>query len=84
MGSAAADHAKKFIDLTNNCSRTPLHWAAACGRSANCEFLVANGADLTLRDSDGMTPRELAAFQYHSECAERLDELAEEMFGSTE
>jgi hypothetical protein len=41
-------------------SRTPLHWAAFCGRVRNVELLLQHGADCRARDRTGATPEDLA------------------------
>ena len=44
---------------------TPLHVAADVGGSDTVRYLLASGADLTLRDCDGRTPLDLAARRGH-------------------
>ncbi len=52
--------------------RTPLHWAAASGRTSIAERLLARGADLSLTDKRGMTPADLAEAGGFVELGERL------------
>ncbi|KAK8137557.1 hypothetical protein PG984_003050 [Apiospora sp. TS-2023a] len=40
--------------------RSALHIAACCGRRRICEYLIAQGADISLPDRDGYTPLDLA------------------------
>ncbi len=40
--------------------RTPLHYAAVCGRVDICALLLDRGADATQRDSTGRTPLDYA------------------------
>ena len=66
-------HAPELIssrDLLHR--RTPLHWAAASGRTSITEQLLARGADPSLTDKRGKTPADLARGAGHSELAERL------------
>ena len=52
--------------------RTPLHWAAASGRTSVAEQLLARGADPSLKDKRGMIPADLAAAVGFDQLAERL------------
>ena len=52
--------------------RTPLHWAAAGGRSSIAEMLLDRGADRKLQDKRGMTPADLAEAGGFPELAKRL------------
>ena len=36
-------------------NRTPLHWAVMCGHSTAVSVLTAEGANVTLPDSEGYT-----------------------------
>ena len=40
--------------------RTPLHWASNNGHVAIVSLLVAKGANVTVVDNSGKTPRDLA------------------------
>ena len=52
--------------------RTPLHWAAASGRTSVAEQLLARGADPSLKDKRGMIPADLAAAGGFADLAARL------------
>ena len=52
--------------------RTPLHWAAASGRTSIAEMLLARGSDPALQDKRGMTPGDLARAGGFGEVARRL------------
>ena len=52
--------------------RTPLHWAAANGRRAIAERLLARGADPSATDKRGKTPADLAGAAGFPELADRL------------
>ena len=47
----------KLVNLRNFQGWTPLAKAAYNGNTNLIEFLLANGADLNIRNSDGETPR---------------------------
>ena len=57
-------------------SRTPLHFAAKEGHTACIRLLLAFGADLNARDSDGYTPLHCIS-QIHNPCAGRLEAIRE-------
>jgi cytohesin len=44
------------INARDKQQQTPLHWAAQVGNRDAAELLVHNGADRTIRDSDGKAP----------------------------
>lgn len=44
---------------------TPLHWSAKNGMEEVTELLIKGGADLNIRDRDGMTPLYLSAREGH-------------------
>jgi ankyrin repeat protein len=52
--------------------RTPLHWAAANDRVDTAAFLLANGADARVTDSDGNTPGAEAKAAGHARMVEFL------------
>jgi ankyrin repeat protein len=49
-----------------------LHWAAHDGRAENVKLLLANGADVHIRDDDGKIPGDIAAEREHAEIAALL------------
>ena len=49
--------------------RTPLHLAAAHGRSEAVDLLCRHGASVDVRDSDAYTPLDLAGHYGHREAA---------------
>ena len=51
---------------------TPLHLAACAGRTNVIEFLLNKGADATLEDNHGRTPRQCAEFYQHQDAARLL------------
>jgi ankyrin repeat protein len=53
---------------------TPLHIAAAEGRTEICGLLLDRGADVNAEDEDGNTPLYLAAKDGHTETAALLRE----------
>ena len=53
------------INIKDNQGMTPLHWAAKNGYAVMTEFLVQNGADLTLVDKDRNTARMTARLEGH-------------------
>ena len=55
------------LDL-QDCGGTALWWAAYGNQPAVVRFLVGRGADQTIR-GDGRTPREVAVYHGHTECA---------------
>jgi len=50
-----------FINQQNNNKRTPLHDAAMLNRHKSIRWLLKNGADVSLKDDDGLRP-----YEYHS------------------
>ena len=56
----------------NRCGRTALAWAAHHGHIHVVNLLLERGADRTIDDKDGNTPRHLAAYDCNAECYERL------------
>ncbi|KAG5871199.1 hypothetical protein JTB14_025099 [Gonioctena quinquepunctata] len=55
-------------------SKAPLHLAAEHGHSKNLSMLLQHGANLLLRDSNGMTASDLADKCGHSKCVLILKE----------
>ncbi|CAE7617381.1 warA [Symbiodinium natans] len=55
------------VSATDMRGRTPVHYAAASGDWDNVQWLVAQGADIQAKDSDGLSPLEvgLANGHYH-------------------
>lgn len=56
------------MELTNNkhCfqdsdGQTALHYASSCGHLDCITFLLANGAQVDLKDTEGNTPEDVAA-----------------------
>lgn len=48
------------MNSTNTSDATPLHTAAANGQAMSVEWLLAHGADATLKNDDGQTATALA------------------------
>jgi ankyrin repeat protein len=46
----------KNMNQRDKDGRTPLHWAARCGREAHVERLIERGADVGAPDGKGVTP----------------------------
>ncbi|XP_063218267.1 leucine-rich repeat serine/threonine-protein kinase 1 isoform X2 [Bacillus rossius redtenbacheri] len=57
--------------------RTVLHVSAEHGYVGNVRLLVARGADLTARDSSGLTPLDVADKGEHAECMQVLKQAAD-------
>ena len=51
---------------------TPLHWAAVGGHKDVVELLLAHGAEVNARYSDGYTPLHYAAANGHKDVVELL------------
>lgn len=65
---------KKDIDLPDDHSWTPLHYAAVGGHSEAVEMLLKHSADVHVVNMDGETPLFLAAKKGHKEtCKVLLD-----------
>nr|KAF6450116.1 espin like [Molossus molossus] len=54
---------------------TPLHDAAESGQLECCRTLVSHHVDPSLRDEDGYTAADLAAYHGHQDCAQYLREV---------
>ena len=57
-GDMLASH-KADINVKNKLGQTPLHVAYKHGRSENVIWLIANGADTSVKDNDGNVPEGL-------------------------
>ena len=66
---------KRRILESDSTNRTAMHFAAAAGRKAVIEILVANGAAIDLADGSGSTPFLLAASNGHVRVIECLLDL---------
>ena len=66
------DYASWRLFLFRNLG-TPLHLAACAGRMDVVEFLLNKGADTTLEDNYGRTPRQCAEFYQHWDVVKILD-----------
>ncbi len=71
--------AKKILDqypvLVNNTKKdgkTPLHYAAACGKEEMVEYLISRGAVIDATDSFGLTPLMQAVYNNWIDCAKVL------------
>ncbi|CAK8692828.1 unnamed protein product [Clavelina lepadiformis] len=69
-------HANFFHSERGN---TPLHVAAKAGQAYQIELLVTYGADPAARDTNRLTPEDLARAEGHNEIADRLIELQYEL-----
>jgi len=58
-------HAERKIDHKDNADRTALMYAAANGHVRAMQFLLAQGADSTLKDVNGLTALELVPNKKH-------------------
>jgi len=58
---------------------TALHFAAQSGRTAICELLIEHGADRTMSSYEGKLPYEIADYQGHFECREKLKHVPTEV-----
>lgn len=60
--------------VTNNIFvQTPLHLSAEHGHCRNIEILIDSGADLLVKDANGLTPLELARHTGHNDCENMLE-----------
>jgi ankyrin len=57
------------LDERNNEGWTALHFAVNHGRPANVRALLVAGADPTIMDNQGRTPREIEGVRYQNQCA---------------
>jgi ankyrin repeat protein len=60
------------VNATDNCLRTPLHWAAICPHKEMAELLLANGAKVNATDSWHHTPLHWAAQYGNKDLVELL------------
>jgi hypothetical protein len=58
---------------------TALHFAAQSGRTEICEMLIEYGADRTMPNYEGLLPYEIADYQGHFECREKLKHVPPEV-----
>lgn len=64
----------RLVNYQEDDRRTPLHFAAAHGQDDAVKYLLENGADPSLADEDGLTPR-TTAFQWgHAGTAKVIEE----------
>ena len=62
----------KDVNATNKDGKTPLHLAAMAGEREMLEFLIANGANLDMKDYGGSTALDYAQCHQHSGIARLL------------
>ncbi len=74
--SALLEAGAKINMVDDNEHFSALMWAAAEGQAENVEFLLANGADLTLKDVDGDTAESFAAKAGHAAVVKILRDAA--------
>lgn len=64
------DDPKSFQGLMNGANElrnTPLHWAVINNQIAFAKFLIENGCDTNLKNSDAQTPLDMAVGNDHEE-----------------
>jgi ankyrin repeat protein len=49
------------VDLKDGDGQTALHYAASCGHADVVKFLLDNGADPNVADTEGMLPIDVAS-----------------------
>lgn len=60
------------LDLADNTSRAPLHWAVINGHADAVQHLIDAGADVNIKDVEGWTPLHFSASKNDTDCARRL------------
>ncbi|MEX0940883.1 MAG: ankyrin repeat domain-containing protein [Candidatus Babeliales bacterium] len=65
-------------NITTYYRDTPLHWASFNGHTEVVKLLLANGADIDIKDNNGHTPLHLALKKGHVEILQLLEKAAEE------
>ena len=63
---------KRMIDSFNELRNTPLHWAVLNSQTQFVKYLLENGADTSIKNSDAQTPLDLAVNNENTEIAVRL------------
>ncbi|XP_067008597.2 leucine-rich repeat serine/threonine-protein kinase 1 [Anabrus simplex] len=58
-------------------NRTPLHVSSEHGYVSNVQLLLSHGADLVVRDTNGLTPLDIAEKSEHMECMHILKQAAD-------
>ncbi|KKQ11599.1 MAG: hypothetical protein US22_C0020G0003 [candidate division TM6 bacterium GW2011_GWF2_36_6] len=51
---------RAFVNITDDLSRTPLHWSAMYNKPLFVNFLIDKGANVNAKDKNGSTPLHLA------------------------
>ena len=72
-GRAGIAQALLASGARTDAGETPLHWAASAGDTATAAVLLAHGADVQARDTQGQTPLHRAARQDHYDVGLLLD-----------
>ena len=70
--SALLDDARTEVDATDDVGETPLHLAAAAGRTLAAQRLLEHGARVDAPSQHGYTPLHMAAQHGHLATAELL------------
>jgi len=47
---------QSVVDIKNEDGETPLHLAACLGEEESCDLLIKSGANVDIKDNDGLTP----------------------------
>ena len=58
---------KRLIDGANELRNTPLHWAVINNQIGFAKYLIEQGCDTSIRNSDAMTPLDMAIGNDHEE-----------------
>jgi ankyrin repeat protein len=61
--------------VQDNEGYTPLHWACHCGNADIVEYLMSAGADVTIRNEEGLTPGQVAQRTGHVELVKLLEKM---------